>query len=304
MRKGILKWDDLRVFLAVAREGRLQAAGRTLDLDPTTAGRRIAALEAALGIRLFDRSADGYSLTEAGRELMPPAQAMEAQAAQLAGALSGQGEKLSGPVRINAPDGVTNYLLVDACEALIRDNPDLEVQVAAVPRVFSMSQGEADLTITVSPPTAGRLTVRKIVDYRLHLYARADLVAALGPVRSMADLRGARGIGYISDMVFERELDYYSLIGREGEPALSSNSLITQIRWCLSGYGICILPEFIGRRHPELVELLPDDIRLSRSFYLILHQKDARDTRINRIADVIVDWIRTAVARASTLGER
>lgn len=295
MRKGTLKWDDLRVFLAVIREGRLQAAGKVLELDPTTAGRRIAALEAALSVQLFERTADGYVPTEAGRELVAPAEAMETQAATLLGAMSGQPERLSGTVRINAPDGVTNYLLVDACEALVRDNPDLRVEVVAVPRVFSMSQGEADLTITVSPPTTGRLTVRKIADYRLHLYARADLSAALGPVRTMDDLRGARGIGYISDLIFDRELDYYSIIGREGEPALSSNSLITQIRWCLSGYGICILPEFIGRRHSELVELLPDDVRLTRSFYLVLHQKDARDDRINLIADVVVGWVRSAL---------
>ena len=296
MRKGMLKWDDLRVFLAVVREGRLHAAGKALDLDPTTAGRRIAALEAALGKHLFERTADGYVPTEAGRDLVAPAEAMEAQAIALAGRASGMPDRLTGTVRINAPDGVTNYLLVDACEALVRSNPDLEVQVVAVPRVFSMSQGEADLTITVSPPSAGRLTVRKIADYRLHLYARADLAAALGSVRTMADLRGARGIGYISDMIFDRELDYYSIIGREGEPALTSNSLITQIRWCLNGYGICILPEFIGRRHAELVELLSEDIRLTRSFYLVLHQKDARDERINRMADVIVSWVRDALA--------
>jgi DNA-binding transcriptional LysR family regulator len=298
MRKGTMKWDDLRVFLAVVREGRLQAAGRLLDLDPTTAGRRVAALEAALGVRLFERTADGYLPTEAGRDLVAPAEAMEAQAAALAGAAAERPGRLTGSVRINAPDGVTNYLLADACAALVRENPELQVQMVAVPRVFSMSQGEADLSVTVSPPSTGRLTVRKIADYRLHLYARADLAAALGAVRSMADLRGARGIGYISDLIFDRELDYFSIIGREVEPALSSNSLITQIRWCLSGYGICILPEFVGRRHAELVELLADDVRLTRSFYLVLHRKDARDPRINRVAEVLANWVREALADA------
>lgn len=292
MPRTSLKWDDLRVFLAVAREGRLQGAGKALDLDPTTAGRRIAALEAALDQQLFERTADGYALTEPGRELLPHAEAMERSAAA---ALGDGHERLSGVVRIGAPDGVANYLLVDACEALVRDNPDLQVQMIAVPRIFALSQREADLTITVSPPTAGRLTVRKIADYRLHLYGREDLVASLGRVRSMADLQDARGIGYISDMIFDRELDYYTLIGRDAVPALTSNSLITQIRWCLRGYGICILPEFIGREHPELRVLLPDDIRLTRSFYLVRHQEDARVARINRMADVIVDRVRAAL---------
>jgi DNA-binding transcriptional LysR family regulator len=290
-----MRWDDLRVFLVVARQSRLQAAGRVLGLDPATVGRRVTALEEALGARLFDRSPQGYALTEAGRNLLAHAQAMESLAGAAAAEVGGQPDRLSGTVRIGAPDGVATYLLIDACDALSRDNPELQVQVVSVPRVFSLSKREADLAISVSPPSAGRLTVRKIADYRLRLYGRADLVASLGPVRSMADLRGARGIGYISDMIFDRELDYYALLGREADPSLTSNSLIMQLRWCLRGVGICILPEFVAREHPELEVLLPEDIRLTRSFYLIRHQDDARVARINRMAEVVVDWVRSAL---------
>ena len=98
---------------------------------------------------------------------------MESQASAAAEEVGGQADRLSGTVRIGAPDGVSNYLLIDACDALSRDNPDLQVQVVALPRMFSLSKREADLAITVSPPTAGRLTVRKIADYRLRLYGRA-----------------------------------------------------------------------------------------------------------------------------------
>lgn len=298
MQKGTMKWDDLRVFLAVARQGRLQAAGRSLGLDPTTAGRRIAALEAALGAKLFDRSPDGYALTEAGRGLVEHVQAMESVARAAAEDVGGHADRLSGTIRIGAPDGVSNYLLVDACDELSRDNPELQVQVVALPRMFSLSKREADLAITVSPPTAGRLTVRKIADYRLRLYARRDLVAGLGPIRSISDLRQLRGIGYISDMIFDKELDYYALLGRETEPSLTSNSLIVQLGWCRRGVGVCILPEFVAREHPELEVLLPDEIGLTRSFYLVRHQDDARVARINRMAEVVVEWMRAA------LGER
>jgi DNA-binding transcriptional LysR family regulator len=300
MQKGTMRWDDLRVFLAVARHGRLQAAGQRLGLDPTTAGRRIAALEAALGAKLFDRSPEGYALTEAGVSLVERAQAMETQARAATEEVGGHSDRLSGTIRIGAPDGVSNYLLVDACDELSRDNPDLQVQVVALPRLFSLSKREADLAITVSPPTAGRLTVRKIADYRLHLYARADLVRQVGPVRSMDDLHDLRGIGYISDMIFDKELDYYALLGRETDPALTSNSLIVQLRWCLRGVGICILPEFVARTHPELEVLLPDDIRLTRSFYLVRHQDDARVARINRMAEVVVEWMRAALVERAT----
>ena len=295
MRKGALRWDDLRVFLEVARASRLLVAGRGLGVDPATVGRRIAALEAALGARLFDRSQQGYFLTEAGRGLIAHAEAIEAQVGALTVEAGGQAEGLSGTVRIGAPDGVSNYLLIEPCDALTRDNPGLQVQLVSLPRVFSLSKREADVAITVSPPSAGRLTVRKIADYRLGLYGRRDLVASLGTVRTMADLQGVRGIGYISDMIFDRELDYYALLGRESEPALTSNSLLLQLRWCLTGFGICILPGFVARPHPELATLLADEVRLTRSLYLIRHQDDARVSRVNRIAEVVVAGIRAAL---------
>jgi len=295
MQKGVMKWDDLRVFLALARHSRLQNAGRTLGLDPATVGRRIAALELALDARLFDRSPQGYTLTEAGRGLLAHAQAIESQASAAAEEIGGQADRLSGTVRIGAPDGVSNYLLIDACDALSRDNPDLQVQVVALPRMFSLSKREADLAITVSPPTAGRLTVRKIADYRLHLYGHVELIGGLGEVRDLGDLRGVRGIGYISDMVFDRELDYYALLGRETDPSLTSNSLMVQLNWCLRGVGVCILPDFVARTHASLVAVLPDDIRLTRAFYLVRHQDDARVARINRMAEVVVDWMRQSL---------
>lgn len=298
MQRSAMKWDDLRVFLAVARQSGLQAAGRVLGLDPATVSRRVSALEAALGSKLFDRSPQGYALTEAGRSLLLHAQAMENVAMAAEEEAGGGFDALSGQVRIGAPDGVSNYLLVDACDALSRDNPALQVQVVALPRLFSLSKREADLAITVSPPTAGRLTVRKIADYQLHLYARVDLLLGRGTIRTIDDLEGLRGIGYISDMIFDKELDYYALLGRTAEPSLTSNSLIMQLRWCLKGCGLCILPDFVAQEYPELTRVLAEDVRLSRSFYLVRHQDDARVARINRMAEVVVDWMREALQRS------
>ncbi len=296
VQKNAMKWDDMRVFLAVARHTRLMSAGKLLALDPATVGRRITALEEALGAKLFDRGPQGYAMTEAGQGLMVFAQAMENQVTAATEEVGGHAGSLSGTVRIGAPDGVSNYLLIEACDALSRDNPELQVQAVALPRMFSLSKREADLAITVSPPSAGRLTVRKIADYGLHLYLRADVLESLGPVKDLHDLNGLRGIGYISDMIFDKELDYYALLGREAEPALTSNSLIMQLRWCLGGVGICILPDFVAREHPELRVVLPQEIRLSRAFYLVRHQDDARVARINRMADVVVDRMRASLA--------
>ena len=112
----------------------------------------------------------------------------------------------------------------------------------------------------------------------------------------MDDLEGTRVIGYISDMIFDKELDYHALLGRSAEPSLTSNSLIMQLRWTLRGSGLCILPEFVAREHSELAVVLPEDIRLTRAFYLVRHQDDARVARINRMAEVVVSWMRRALS--------
>lgn len=296
MQKSLVRWDDFRVFLAVARLRRLREAGRRLDLDPATVGRRITALEEALETRLFDKGPRGYVLTETGRGLVPFAQSMESQASEAVEQSGGPRELLAGVVRLGAPDGVSHYLLIDACDILSRENPDLRVECVSLPRSSVLSRREADLAISVSPPTAGRLTVGKIADFDLRLYVRADILASRPPVERLSDLADLRGIGYISDMVFERELDYHALLGRQTEPALTSNSLITQRRWCQAGAGLCVLPDFVAREHPELAAVLPDEIRLTRSFYLIRHQDDARVARINRVADAIVERMQLALS--------
>lgn len=101
-------------------------------------------------------------------------------------------------------------------------------------------------------------------------------------------------------MIFDRELDYYALLGRSHEPALTSNSLLMQLRWCLTGSGVCILPDFVAREHPELVQVLPEDISLVRAFYLVRHEDDARVARINRMAEVIVDHMRAMLLLPGT----
>ncbi len=290
-----MKWDDLRVFLQVARLNRLVVAAKGLGMDAATVGRRITALENALGAKLFDRSPQGYELTEAGRNLVEHAQGIESIASVAQEDVGGHADRLSGVVRIGAPDGISNYLLTEATAELSRDNPDLRIQIVALPRVFSLSQREADLALTVSPPTAGRLKVRKIADYNLHLYGTKELVAKHN-VQKRKDIAEVPLIGYISDMIFDKELDYLSTIGQDRGAKLTSNSLIVQLRWTLAGHGVCILPDFVAHEYPDLVSILPDVTHLTRSFYLVRHQDDDRIARINRAADVVAAHLRSALS--------
>ncbi|WP_298836291.1 LysR family transcriptional regulator [uncultured Roseobacter sp.] len=289
-------WDDLRLFLAVAREHSLSGAGKVLRLDPATVGRRMQRLERALQATLFAKSQMGYALTEAGSALLVRAEAAE-QAMRVAEAgLPVEGERLRGQIRIGAPDGCANYLLPQVCTAISDQNPDLDIQIVALPRVFNLSRREADMAIAVSAPEAGRLVVKKVTDYRLHLAASADYLAQHPPIRTPEDLRGHRLVGYIQDMIFDRELDYLDSIGLTRVP-LASNSVSVQVNWLRQGGGIGIAHDFSLPATPGLQRVLADQFSLRRAFYLIRHADDRHNARLSRFAEALSSGLRAEVAR-------
>ena len=294
-----MDWDDLRVFLAVARSESLSGAGKTLKLDPATVGRRIARLEDAMAARLFLKSPQGYTLTDQGTGLIAHAERAESAMLGAREALSGP-EGLTGQIRIGAPDGCANYLLPQVLAAICDENPGLEVQIVALPRVFNLSKREADLAIAVSRPEAGRLTVQKLTDYQLHLAASRDYLAQHPAISDLSHLSRHRLIGYIPDMIFDKELDYLSQIGAE-VPPLASNSVSVQLNWLRHGAGVGVVHDFALPSAPELVKVLPGAVHLTRAFWLIRHADDARADRLNRFANRLGDGIRKEVQRLEAL---
>lgn len=294
-----MDWDDLRVFLAVARAESLSAAGRRLKIDPATVGRRVQRLEEATGARLFAKGPQGYALTEEGARLLGHAERVESAMEGAAEALSGP-EGLTGQVRIGAPDGCANYLLPQVLAKICDDNPGLEVQIVALPRVLNLSKREADMAISVSVPTAGRLSVQKITDYHLHLAASKNYLARTGAILSREDLRGRNIVGYIPDMIFDKELDYLAELGPE-RVTFASNSVSVQFNWVRAGAGVAIVHDFAIPSAPEVTAILKGDFGLTRSFWLIRHQDDRRSERLNRFAELVATGIRREVLRLEAL---
>ncbi|TCL09222.1 LysR family transcriptional regulator [Shimia isoporae] len=289
-------WDDLRVFLAVAREESLSAAGRRLNVDPATVGRRVGRLETAFETPLFVKSPTGYALTDAGQRLMTHALRVEQSLEEAAEDMVGQTSGLSGQIRIGAPDGAANYLLPQVCAQIAEDNPDLEIQIVALPRVVSLSRREADLVVAVSAPTAGKLTVQKITDYKLHLAAARWYLRRHPDIKSVEDLREHMVIGYIPDMIFDKELDYLNEAGID-RVRLASNSASVQFNWVRRGAGVGIVHDFAIPSAKGMVKVLPEDVSLTRSFYLIRHADDRRLERMNRFSEALCEGLRKEVAR-------
>lgn len=294
-----MDWDDLRIFLAVARAESLSGAGRRLAIDASTVGRRIARLEAALGAKLFVKTPQGYDLAPEGERLLPHAEAAESALTGAREALSGPGD-LTGQLRIGAPDGCANYLLPQVCSRLCEMHAGLEIQIVALPRVFNLSRREADMAIAVSQPQAGRLMVQRLTDYQLHLAGHEDYLGRHPPIRRPEDLRGHRMIGYISDMIFDRELDYLAETGAEWAQ-LTSNSVSVQMQAIRAGAGLGIVHDFAIPFCPGVRRVLTAQISLTRSFWLIRHADDRRSERMTRLADALGQGIRAEVARLQAL---
>ena len=288
-----LNWNDLKFFLMTARAGKLTVAGSRLNVDHATVSRRISALEKSCGEMLFDRSPRGYALTEAGRRLVPFAEAVESSTMHAMDAFGENTQDVSGAIRIGAPDGIASTIVAESAQRLCETHRNLEIQIIAAPRNFSLSKREADFAISVSKPAAGRLRTYRIADYDLHLYASSTFLRAHPPIKTIEDLRKVRGIGYISDLIFDKSLDYIPLVGPNLTPHLTSTNLLIQREWALNGAGVCILPDFLVANHSALQQVLSERIHFKRSFWMILHEDLASIARIKLVADQITEDMRT-----------
>ncbi len=287
----MVNWDDMRVFLAVSRFESLSGAGKQLNMDPATVGRRIARLEEGMGVSLFTKSPQGYALTDSGQRMLEHATLAEQALIGADDAVRSPDDALTGTIRIGAPDGCANFLLPQICARIGEAHPELEIQIVALPRVVNLSKREADLAIAVSPPASGRLTVQKICDYELFLAAMPFYLKNAPPVDTVEDLTRHRIIGYIPDMIFDRELDYLSGLGIS-QPDLASNSVAVQFQWIRLGAGIGIVHGFALRHAPRMRRLLVDQFKLTRSFYLVRHEDDRKVNRLNRFAELLVAEVR------------
>lgn len=287
-------WSDLRSFLAVARSGRLTVAAARLRLDHSTLSRRLAGLEQDLKAKLFDRSPTGYTLTEQGRRLMPLAEEMERLALGAGEAVGGSAASVEGVVRIGSPEGFGSYFLAPRIAGLQDRYPELVVQLVAASAVFSLSRRDADLVISVSRPPAGRLKVSKLTDYDLGLYAAPAYVDSHAPIASAADLSRHRFVSYIGDLLNFPELDMLQQVAEGGTTSIESSNLVAQLRATLAGAGLCVLPAFLAREEPGLIRVLPDEICLTRSLWLIVHQDLADLARVKAVVKFIKDEVAAA----------
>lgn len=280
-----MNWDDLRYFLSVARERQMLGAARKLGVSQARLSRHIAALEEAVGARLFDRTTRGCTLTEDGATLLATAERIEAETLDMTQTFQGR-ENISGTIRIGAPDGFGSAFLAPRLGHFRAAFPDLRVQLVPAPRSFSLSEREADIAIMVGRPDKGRLRVRKLVDYKLSLYAASSYLADAGLPKTLADLSNHSLVGYVEDLIYTPELNYANDIVRGWTSDLEVSTAIGQFEAVHAGAGIGILHNFMAQGLPNLVPLFPE-VSISRSYWLVWHENLRVTRRVKAVADLI-----------------
>lgn len=288
------RWDDVKAFLAVARSGRLTEAARVMGVEHTTLSRRITRLEQALGAKLFDRRPTGYNLSAEGNQLLPRAEDIERAAIGIWSERVDPVVGLTGSVRIGTPEAFGTFCLAERIGELSARHPGLSIELVATPRAFSLSKREADLAIGLSRPATGRLHARKLGDYELGLYGGTEYFARNGIPENQRELHRHRFIGYIDELVFAPELDYFEAALPGLQPAIKISNVITQMSATSSGAGLCILPCFMADRRPDLVRILRHSMIIVRSYWLLTHSDMLNLKRIKIASEFI-----TSVSRAA-----
>ncbi|MGE7990297.1 LysR family transcriptional regulator [Pseudomonas sp. NPDC089554] len=283
-------WDDFRYFLAVARAATLSGAAEKLGTEHTTVARHISALEEGLKIRLFHKSNAGYELTPEGEKVLDAAESMESIVLSYKSEERDAGQ-ICGVVRVGAPDGFGSVFLAPRMAELTKRHPNLEVEIYAAARVFSLSKREADIGISLATAEHLRVASRRLTDYRLHIYATRQYLDAAPAIRTQRDLGRHPFVGYVEDLLFAPQLDFSTGLEVELASRLRSTNLLTQVHTVLGGKVLGILPAYIASSFPALMPVLSDQVNITRSFYMHVHEDHRKAAHIREVAKFIAEQV-------------
>jgi DNA-binding transcriptional LysR family regulator len=284
-------WDDVRIFLAIHRAGSLSAAAGPLALTQPTCGRRLAGLEAALGMRLFERTPEGLHLTAAGAALVQPAEAMEAGARALALETAGRERDLRGVVRIATTELLAVSFLVDALRPLRARHPEVRFELVLSNEESDLLRREADVALRFGPegtrPSPDRLVAQKLGDEPFDLYGADAYVAAHGAPPDPAALAGHDVVVYSARNPASA---WCAGAFRGANVVLAVPSMLASAAAVAGGLGLGVIPRRAARRFPQLRRLCPEVAR--GTGWLIVSPDLRRVPRIRVVADTLAAMFR------------
>ncbi|MEO5972855.1 MAG: LysR family transcriptional regulator [Sphingomicrobium sp.] len=295
----MLDWNDLRYFLAVAGSGSTLAAGRALNVSQTTVARRIAALEAALAVQLFERRQAGYALTPDGEALLAQARRVESAASHFADSAASLSRDLSGTVKLSTEEIFAVTLLAPMLKELHERHPEILIELDTTQDIRDLGAGEADIALrSTAKQQAAGLVGRRLCTDEWTLYCSRDYAVRHGVPHTVDELRSHALVGgggglWRAYSVWIKEL------GLEDQVAMqhgSSTGLLSAVR---SGFGIAVLPCIIADAEDDLIRCLPPRHNHGRVMWLLTHERVRHAARVRTVIDFLYERL---IAHVRTLG--
>ncbi|MEY8198879.1 MAG: LysR family transcriptional regulator [Colwellia sp.] len=286
-----MNWDDIKIFLEVARAERLSTAAKRLTMDASTVSRRLHKLEESIATKLFDRTQDGHVLTPDGEMLLTSACKMEQDAQHALSNIHSNNEENCGLVRIGVTEALGNFFVSPNLLILQRKHPNIDVSLLLFSRYVKISRNEADIAIAVERPKGTSMIVSKLCDYKLQLYVHQDYLDhnlnQYPQGITLDNLAEHKWITYVDNLIFTDQLSYIKeldrYLGGEFKANFSSTSIISQYFAIKSGLGIGILPCFLADKDKSLIKLHSQEISISRTFWLVTHPESKRLSHVNTV---------------------
>ena len=284
-------WNDLRYFLAVAREGSTVAAANALKVNQSTVQRRLAALEEAVGSKLVERLPTGYRLTETGAALRPHAEAVEAAVLAFRRQLASVDTELTGTIRVTAAEGIAYLVLTPLLEKFHGRYPGLKVDVILTDRILDLAKGEADVALRAAQLEDSTLIGRKITDLTWGLYSTHGYVERRGGMTGIEDLNRHSVIHFGGELANIQAANWLRAVAPDARIAARCSGVTGALLTVKSGVGVAMLPSHIGDTDSDLVCLLGPLSEPSTACYLLAHPDLHRTPRVRAFFDFMIKEI-------------
>lgn len=293
---GVLDWDKLRIFHAVAEAGSFTHAGELLNLSQSAVSRQIGALEDNLGVALFHRHARGLILTEQGELLDRTTREMVSKLAFTTAQIRDSRERPQGELRITTTTGLGSIWLTPRIKDFLESYPDIDVSLVLSDDELDISMRQADVAIRLRPPTQPDLVQRQLMEVHYRVYASPSYIKRYGLPRSPEDLDNHRLIIYGKDAITPVDnLNWLMEAGQTGDkrrPALTVNNIYGIYRAVRSGIGIGALPDYMTSHAEDLVQVLPELAGPSFNTYFVYPEELRNSKRVGVFRDFLLNRIR------------
>lgn len=287
-----MNWDDTRIFLALQRAGTLRSAARAAGVDQATVGRRVAALEHALGATLFLRTSEGYVLTPAGESALQSAEKMEKFADDLVRQAHGTDTRLAGEVKVTTTDTLALEFVIPSIARLHAEHPDVRVILNTSTQLLNLSRREADIAIRNQKPENPDLVARRLARWPVGLYASPSYLAQRGEPRRVDRFTGHDLVMWEPFLTSRVSPTLVGLPIDSGRVVASVNSSLMLRAMIRMGRAIGEVPVPIAERD-GLVRIWPERERARRyEVWLVTHQDLRHTARVRAMIDQIVDAFR------------